>query len=426
MGLLILVVFFGVLGTWAALAPLDAGIYASGVVKVSGNRTTVQHRDGGVVSRVLVHDGDHVTEGQILVDLSASELLATERALASQSIELEATQARLQAESADMDHIDPPAVWSTLSPEDHHLANTVLVREEHERQVRSKALQAQRAVLTQRKAQLSARIRGYDDQIVALDEEAKVVADTLKGLEKLAAKGFASKNRVREEKRQLVDIDRQRAQQRSLIAVANDAIGEMDMQYISVQQDRAKEIAADLKDTETQLANVLPKWHAAREQLERSRVRAPTSGTVVGLAFFNPGAVVRPGERILDIVPDRQKLIIEARIRPRDADDLKPGMMTDVRLSAFEGRRVPRARGKVTMVSADQFHDQRTGRSYFTAEVEVSKKEMARVAAFSGRSDVVLRPGLPVQIVVPLRKRTALEYLLEPLNQALWRSFREH
>ena len=425
-GVGILILFFGLFLGWAAFVPLDAGVYAQGFVKVSGNRTTVQHRDGGVVAHVAVREGNHVTAGQVLLDLSATELVANERAISGQTLELEALRARLTAEAYNQDSIIPPDRWKTLEGNDVPLSQSILAREEAERATRAEALAAQISVLSEREQQLQARIAGYQAQIAAINKQSKLTSDQLAGLQELQAKGYASLNRVRDVQRALADNERQRAQLTSATAEANEAIGEVHMQQISAKQDRAQQIANDIRQTESQLAEALPKLNAAKSQLERARVRAPVSGTVVALAFFNPGAVVRPGDRILDIVPDRQPLVIEAQIKPQDADDVHSGMPTMVRLSAFEGRNLLKARGTVKEISADRLHDDRTGISYFIANVEVTPEEIQRIATASGRKNLALSPGLPAEIVVPLRKRTALQYLIEPLNQTLWRSFREH
>jgi HlyD family secretion protein len=160
----------------------------------------------------------------------------------------------------------------------------------------------------------------------------------------------------------------------------------------------------------------------ARERLELTRLRAPAAGRVVGLTVHTVGGVVRPGERVLDIVPEGQDLVVEAQVRPEDADNLEVGQTTEVRITAFGGRSMPLVHGEVRQVSADRFTDEHTGRAYFTTQVVVPQAEMARLTHASGRS---LRAGLPAQVVVPTRKRTALQYLFEPLNQSMWRSLRE-
>lgn len=425
-GILLVALFFGVFGLWAAFAPLDAGVVAMGEVKVAGNRQVVQHREGGVISNVAVREGDHVEANQILVELSAIELAAQERALAGQAIELEASRERLLAESARSTIIERPASWANLPPEYVELADSVLARQQDELGARRSAVSAQTGVQGQRQAQLSARIAGYQDQISAIDQQIVLVNDELRGLRSLAEEGFASETRVRAAERTAAELTGRRAELLGLIEQSREGIGEARMQSLSIREDRSQQIAQELRLTETQIADVLPRLQAVRVQLERARVRAPAAGVVVGLAFFNEGAVIQPGERILEIVPDEQDMIMQVNVRPVDADNIRVGQVTNVRLAAFEGRQVPYARGEVIRISADRFEDQRSGSHYFVAEVRVTREEMTRIAAAIGQQELRLSPGLPVEVVIPLRKRTALQYLLEPLGQTVWRSFREN
>jgi HlyD family secretion protein len=210
-----------------------------------------------------------------------------------------------------------------------------------------------------------------------------------------------------------------------LIQQTREGIGEARMQSLAIREDRAQIIAQELRVVETQLAEVQPRLQAVRVQLERSRVRAPTAGVVVGLAVFNEGAVIGAGERILEIVPDEQDMIMQVNVRPIDADNINVGQETQVRLAAFEGRQIPYARGVMHRLSADRFEDPRTGMHYFTAEIRVPHAEIQRVAQGAGR-ELALLPGLPVEVAIPQRRRTALQYLLEPLGQTVWRSFREN
>ena len=167
-----------------------------------------------------------------------------------------------------------------------------------------------------------------------------------------------------------------------------------------------------------------PQLAGARERLEDTRLRAPTDGVVVGLQVHTVGGVVRPGESLMEIVPTGQELIIEAQVKPEDADDLRPGQTTEVRITAFGGRNVPIVHGVLRQISADRFTDEHSGRGYFLARVAVPQTELRRLAS-PAAGNRRLRAGLPAQIIVPTRKRTALQYLVEPLNQALWQSLRE-
>lgn len=426
LGVVVLAVFFGVFGLWAAFAPLDAGVVAVGEVIVSGNRQVVQHREGGVISSVAVREGDHVEEDQILIELSAVELRAQERALAGQAIELEASRERLLAEAARATQVQRPASWANLPSEYVSLADAVLARHQDELRARRSAVRAQTGVQGQRQSQLRARIAGYREQVAAIDQQHALISEELQGLRTLAAEGFAAETRVRSVERTQSELAGRRAELQGLIEQSREGIGEAQMQSLSIREDRAQLIAQELRVTETQLAEVIPRLHAVRAQLESSRVRAPTSGVVVGLSFFNEGAVVGPGERILEIVPDEQDMIMSVRIRPIDADNVAVGQPVNVRLAAFEGRQMPYLRGEVSRVSADRFEDERSGAPYFVTEIRAPSSELERLTAAMGGDDLRLSPGLPVEVMIPLRKRTALQYLLEPLSQTVWRSFREN
>lgn len=425
-GLTAIALFFGVFGLWAAFAPLDAGVVAAGEVKVSGNRQVVQHRDGGVISRLAVREGDHVQANQILVELSAVELAAQERGLAAQAIELEASRERLIAESARRDEVTRPPSWDSLPPEYVELADAVLARQQDELHARRSAIYAQTGVQGQRQSQMGARIAGYREQIVSIEQQQQLINEELNGLRSLEAEGFAAETRVRAAERTAAELTGRRAELLGLIEQAREGIGEARMQSLSIREDRAQLIAQELRVVETQLAEVQPRLQTVRVQLERSRVRAPTAGVVVGLSIFNEGAVLGAGERILEIVPDEQDMIMEVNIRPMDADNVRVGQETNVRLSAFEGRQMPYARGVVHRLSADRFEDQRNGAHYFTAEIRVPHAEIERLSRASANGRLTLLPGLPVEVVIPQRKRTALQYLLEPLSQSVWRSFREN
>lgn len=425
-GLLLMAAFFGVFGLWAGCAPLDAAAVAAGEVKVAGSRQVVQHEAGGVISRIAVREGARVQRGQILIELSAVELQAQERALAGQAIELEASRERLLAEGAGATTVKRPAGWSALPPEHAALAAAVLARQQAELRARSEAMSAQQSVLTQRQRQSEARIEGHRAQIASIDLQSELIADELAGLRSLSKAGYAAPVRVRAVERAQAELVGRRAELGGMIEQSRESIGEARMQSVSVREERSKQVAEELRQTETQLANVLPQLEAARVRLERTRVRATANGVVVGLAFFNAGAVVGAGEKILELVPDDQDMILEVRVSPVDADNLRPGQVSQVRIVAFEGRQLPTISGAVERLSADRFEDPRTGQSYFKAEVRVPEREIERLAAASGRRGLALVPGLPVEVVVPLRSRTALQYLIEPLGQSLWRSFREN
>ena len=208
------------------------------------------------------------------------------------------------------------------------------------------------------------------------------------------------------------------------MARAGEGMGESRMQSLSLRQNLMEEIAVDLRDTEGKLQEVLPRLVSIREELRRATVRAPATGQVVGLTVFTVGGVVAPGQTLMEIVPENKALVVQVQISPTDASDLYVGQAVQVRFPSVHDRTLPLLSGEITTVSADSFADERTGQSYFRAEVEVSPAELARVRQSIGKGR--LRAGLPVEVVVPTRKRTALQYILEPLSGTFWKSLREH
>lgn len=390
-GIIALAVFFFGFGGWAAFAPLDAAVVAPGVVVVSGNRQTVQHRDGGIVSALHVREGDHVERGQVLIELGSPELVAQERALLSQVVDLQMQRARLTAERSGSGRLARPPEWAGLSPEDRAVADAAFARH-------------QREVGRGNWSPFDARIAGYRGEIAALSRQEALLQEELSGMRELAAEQLVPLTRVRALERGLAELQGRRAELSAMIA--------------STQQERHQ----DLRTVDARLAELAPQLAGARERLELTRLRAPADGAVVGLAAHTVGGVISPGERVMDIVPEGQELIVEAQVRPEDADNLAAGQRTEVRITAFGGRNMPIVFGEVRQVSADRFVDEASGNAYFRAQVAVPREEMERLTASSGRP---LRPGLSAQVIIPTRERTALQYLLEPLNQTLWRSLRE-
>lgn len=392
-GVIALLVFFVGFGGWAAFAPLDAAVVAPGVIVVAGNRQTVQHRDGGIVSAIAVEEGDHVRRGQVLIELGSPELVAQEQALLSQVVDLQMQRARLTAERRGAGAIEPPAEWASLTPEDRAVADAAFER--HRREARSGAWSA-----------FDARIAGYRGEINAINRQEGLLNEELSGMRELANEQLVPMTRVRALERNLAELQGRRSELTSLIA--------------STQQERYE----DLRQVDARLAELAPQLAGARERLELTRLRAPVDGVVVGLQVHTVGGVVGAGERLMDIVPEGQDLIVEARVAPESADNLQVGQRTEVRVTAFGGRNLPIVYGEVRQVSADRFVDERTGQGYFLTQVAVPPEELRRLTQAAG-DEHRLRAGLSAQVVIPTRKRTALQYLLEPLNQTLWRSLRE-
>ena len=422
-GAAIAFLFFVVLLGWAALAPLDAGVYAQGTVAVSGNRQAVQHREGGVVTAIHVEEGQRVAAGQLLVEMAAPDLRASERALTSDYLTLLAQRARLLAERRGLANFAAPAEFSSLPAADQQLARQALELQRAQLRAKLGAMGAQQSVLGQRSRQLGEQRSGYSEQGASLREQQRILGEEISGLKELERKGFASKSRIRALERMQEELRGREAAMTAEMARAGEGIGETQMQSLTITRGNLEEVATELRDTQAKLSEVTPKLVAAREQLQRSMVRAPASGRVVGLTVFTVGGVVAPGQTLMEIVPEDRLLVIQAQVDPRGADDVYEGQEVQVRFTSVEDRTLPLLSGKVSTISADRFTDENTGQSFFRAEVVVGPAELQKVRGSLGQGQ--LSPGLPVELVFAGRKRTALDYVLEPLTGHFWRSLRE-
>ncbi|MDZ4111375.1 MAG: HlyD family type I secretion periplasmic adaptor subunit [Brevundimonas sp.] len=417
-GGVIILLFFGLFLGWAAFAPLDAGAYGQGQIAVSGNRQAVQHREGGVVNSLLVKEGDTVERGQVLLTLSSGELRATERGVASQVFALLAQRARLIAERDGLRGIPTPPEFADLPPEDSVLAQESLRIQQLQFGARRTGRSTETGELSQRIAQLNEQILGYERQISSNIEQQRLIQEELTGMRSLAEKGYAPMTRVRALERTAAQLDGELGSLRAQIARSREAVGETRLQMSGVSSEMNEDVADQLRQIDVQLNELRPRMAELRSQISRSEVRAPASGQVVGLTIFTQGGVIQPGQTLMEIVPDDASQIIVAQISPNDVDNLRIGQETEVRFPGLRERNPPAIHGRVTRISADSFTQEETGASYFRAEIVVPADELAKL----GRSANTLRPGAPVEVIILLRKRTALSYLVEPLTNNLWRS----
>lgn len=422
-GWLLVLLFFGVFLGWAAFVRLDAAAYAGGAVAVAGNRQAVQHQQGGIVAALLVREGQRVARGQVLIELAGSETRALERSLTAQVIALQAQRARLTAQLTGAP-LEPPPGFASLEGEDRIEAERAMALQRRELAASETALTDQRVVVAQQGAQLVSRSIGIREQLRAIDAQQRLLEDELRGMRALAVKGFASENRIRALERSAAALEGEAGRLRANDAEVREQIGEKQLQSRSLTSDDRQQLTDLLRTTEFTLNDLMPKLSAAREALANTLIRAPASGQVVGLTVHTVGGVIGAGERLMEIVPERVALVIQARIAPDDADDLFVGQEAEVRIPALHARALPPILGTISRLSADSFEDQRTGTHYYTGEVVVPEAGLAVMRRHARGREI--KPGLPVEILIPLRRRTLLQYLLEPLDQSLWQSFREH
>ncbi len=416
-GLLVLLVAFGGFGLWAAFAPIDGAAVAPGVVAVESARKTIQHLDGGTVSEILVREGDRVAAGDIIIRLDDTQASAQLEIARGQYLSLRTQEARLIAERDDQPEIEFPD--ELLTAKDDPRIREAITGEKRVFDARRKSLLGEQAVLKQRSEQLQEQIRGLTALADSKTKRINLYQEEIEGLNKLFAKGLGDKSRLREWERLSAELQGERGEHQSAIASARVQIGETEIQAAQLKRRFTSEVVTELRDVETKLADLRERMRALQQTLERTVVKAPVAGAVVGTSVHTIGGVIRPGEKILDIVPENESFIIEAQVQPVDIDRVSPGLEADLHMSAFNTRTTPVIPGKVLTVSADRLVDQATNRPYYLARIQVTPEGMSKL---QGRT---LQAGMPVDAMIKTGERTFFDYLIRPITDRLAHAFRE-
>jgi len=416
-GLIVVGVFVvGFLG-WAALAPLDSALVAQGVVVVETHRKTIQHLEGGIVNTIYVTDGQKVAAGQPLVQLDDTEAKASLSLVRGQADALAAQQARLEAERDNADKIAfPPEL---VARKDDPKVAEAIRGEQSTFDTHRETLAKQKDIYNQRISENKRIIGGLQSQQAAVEQQSQLIGQESDSVQQLYNKGLSTLPRLLQLKRQAADLGGQHGQVSEKIAQVNLDSGEDELQIVNLRNQFLNDVVKDLRDVQTKRFEALDRLHAAKDVAARLRLTAPVAGKVVGLAVHTKGAVIRPGDTVLEIVPINDQLDVEAHVRPEDADDVHIGMMAKVNLGAYKQRRLPMITGTVTTVSADRLTDQKTGQAYFNVEIAVD------LAQLKDYPDVKLIPGMPVDVSLETGSRTALEYFVEPITAVFRHGMRE-
>lgn len=411
------VFFVGFVG-WAAIAPLDSAAHASGQVTVAGSRQLVQNLEGGEISAILVTEGDKVAAGQLLVELSAAEARATERALAAQVIQRQAQIARIRSETLGQPFVAPP-VPAKATAEDLALAAEADAMARQELVARDRAYRTEQAVLSRRVDQLREQISGGRAQAAANVRQQRSVSQELDGMRRLANQGYAPMTRVRSLERAAAELDGSSGLQRGEIARLGAGIGEIRLQMTQASAERSRLLAEEARQAQSELSSLIPQWEAAKQRRDASRVVAPVSGTVMAMTVHTVGGVVPAGQSLMEIVPTRATLTMDVRVPAKDVAGLGVGQAVEVRFPSLTGRRTPILTGALSVLSPDTVVDERTGTAYYTARATVSPSEIQKLDQGEA-GPVRLRPGMPVEVLIRKRKKSLLQFWLEPLVSSLW------
>jgi HlyD family secretion protein len=411
-------VTFGI-GGWAATTELSSAVIAQGALVVDSSVKKVQHPSGGVVSELLVRNGDRVRAGDILLRLDETQTRAAATIIAKNVDELLARQARLETERDNAREIAFPTALLDPAREPVSDAARAIAAERSLFNLRRQAREGQKSQLKERSAQLQEEINGYSGQLEAKKKEVEFIQKELGGVRMLWEKNLVPISRLTALERDATRIEGERSQLTGMIAQAKGKIAEIELQVIQIDQDLRSEVGKDLVEVRSKLSELAERKTAAVDQLKRIDIRAPQSGVIHQLAVHTIGGVIGPAEQIMLVVPDADTLTVEVKIPPQEIDHVYPGQAAILRFSAFNQHTTPEITGEVNVVSADLTQDQRTGNSFYTARIGLKVEEVNRLGG------VKLVPGMPVDAYIQMGGRTALSYLMKPLRDQASKAFKE-
>jgi epimerase transport system membrane fusion protein len=420
LGYLIVILVFVFLGGWSFLAPLGSAALAPGSVTVEMYRKTVQHLEGGIVKAIHVRDGDTISKGQVLIELEDTSSRAQLETLRGQLYSALAREARLIAERDGKSTVTYPADLINAGATDPRAQEDIRVQNQSF-SVRKRSRAGEIGILKEQRQQLQAKIEGIKAQRTSRSNLSDSLNKELLDFRAMLKEGYVEKQKVSELERRLAQSEGDRGDFIANISSAQTQISEIELKILQIDKDFQREVIEELSKVQSDLSELHEKTQWLDDTVTRTVITAPESGMVLGLTVHTLGAVIPPGGRLLDIVPQQEKLIIEAQVSPSDIDKVHSGQSCEIRFSAFKAAKTPKVSGRLTTLSADRLTDEQNRTGYYLARVEVDKDGLEELH----QRGLILLPGMPAEVLINTGDRTFFQYLIQPLSNIFARSLIE-
>jgi len=414
-GYLITFLAFGVFGIWSFFAPIGSSALAPGVLVVKTHSKTVQHLDGGIVHKIHVSNGNIVKKGETLISLDDTQTKAQLEIIRGEMIVLKMQRARLIAEKD---------LQQTVQFSEDVFKNDSRTLQAREGQVlvfaaRKTVYEGKVAVLAQRVSQLESQRKGMLAQLVGKKALLASYQEEQSDLRALLEEGFIEKNKLRDIERRFASSQGDLGELIAGIASIEMKTGEAKLEVLQVKKDFTESVINQLEEVNAKIYDVEERFIALTDKQNRTILKAPVDGKVMKLVVFTEGGVIAPGGAIMDIVPEREELMIDAEVSIMDIDRVKAGLLADVRFSVFNQAITPEVEGEVLTVSADRLVNEDNGMPYYLAQVKITQESQEKLKGF------VLQPGMPAEVFINTGDRTLFEYLTQPVSNAFARALIE-
>lgn len=417
MGYAVVILTFGVFGSWAAVAKLDSAVFAPGTISLEGNRKVVQHLEGGIVQEILVDEADTVAQGDVLLRLNGVEASSNVHVIDTRLDVARITEARLLAERKMADTLELPNL--NVGKTSDAVKSTIADQRDLFEDRRS-ILKSRTDILDSRIEQTNGQIEGLELQKSALKrrvENFMIMIERMRGGEE---KGLIQKNVMSQREDEMIQIEASLGQVISEIAQAKNVINETKFEKIQLGQEYRQRANTELEEVRAEISELEQRKKVAQDILRRTEIRAPGSGTIQNLKVHTVGSVIQAGEVLMELVPEDEELIVNARVSPRDIDNVSPGLDTEVRFTAFKTKLTPIMLGNVRSVSNDVITPENPQEMpYYLARIEVDEKDIPEEIA--GR----LSAGMPADVIITTGERTVVNFIASPLLDAVRKSLIE-
>lgn len=416
-GLLLVILFLSSFTAWSVLAPIESAVVSPGIISVASHRKQIQHLEGGIVEAILVQDGDSVVKGQLLVKLRDVQPSAELRQLERQYIEVQAVLARLLAEQDDSEEITFPE--DLLVRAKDRSVDSVMTGQKNIFQSRQMLIEDKHSVLKHKIAQVEEQINGLSGQVKAKNRQRKYIFQELSTVDEAVAKKLLPKAQALKLRQRLAGTEGELSAYQAEMARLKLSILEMRLQMSEVRAQQITEITEQLRSQRARLFDLSQKIITTRDVLHRTKITSSIDGIVVNLQIHTLDGVIAAGQPLLEVVPINDDLIVNAFIAPEDIEEVRAGMMADVRLTSFSRRQRVPLEGVVSYISADRLSDPETGNEYYQARIRLAPD-------ISASAKTYLIAGMGAEVFIRTGSRTPLDYLLSPITQSLQRGFKEH
>ncbi|GDX36462.1 HlyD family type I secretion periplasmic adaptor subunit [Alphaproteobacteria bacterium] len=394
-GVKALVVFTIIFLGWAAFLPIKSASIADGVVVLNFNRKKIQHLEGGIIDQILVNEGDMVNEGDVLLYLHDIKAKTEEQILKERLWTIQLQKERLEAEKESKQDLNLNKFFlefEELSQDDNAKLEEIASNQLRLFKSRRDKSQGEVKVLEMKLKSAETRLKLFQKELSLIKQ--LVEEDNLPVLREL-------------------DIEKSIAQTEEEAETAR-------LEIFNYKNDELSKTLKEIKESDMEIVGLYNQLAALKDVLKRSAIKSPVSGKVMNIKYHTIGAVVPPAGELMNIVPQHEELIIEAKIKPQDIDNVAFGMKSKIQLTAYKGKKVPKINGEVINVSPDILTNEQTRESYFLARVSISKKDIEKL-----KSKVELYPGMPAQVFIITGSRSLFSYMFTPISDSAYKAFRE-